>query len=333
MSKIYPKISIVLPVLNSVETMEKALLSVFNQHYEPIELIILDAGSTDGTVDIIKHYQDRIAYWHSKPDGSTGLAINMGLKLATGELVGQLMADDWFEPGTFKAIAEAYLANQAVDMVSCGGRFVYFDDYHQAYCTKLSYETPAQLSMTLKNMCYGIPAMSSRFITKAYINRIGYLDALDEQGKHNYSADREYLIRAALLGCRNVIVNHLGHSYFIHQKSATFGNNYGNQIKIFHEHLNLIKKYECQYPEAMKKRSFFQQWYAHQSVRLCISLLMMGEGKQAFTAMKDGWQKTGPRWLLSLIALPIQRIYKKLVPFLRSFLLACPYKKECSTKT
>jgi glycosyltransferase involved in cell wall biosynthesis len=307
-----PCISVIIPVLNSAKTIEKALLSVLFQDYEPIQLIVLDAGSTDGTVDIIKRYQDKIAYWHSKRDGSPGLAINMGFKQATGDLVAQLMADDWFEPGTFKLVAEAYRVSPEVDMVSCGGRFVYFDEKKQAEVTKRIYIKPSELEINLKNACYGMPALSSRFIAKRYIDRIGDFDTLDEQGKHNFSVDREYVIRAAVLGCENKIIPHLGHTYFMHEGSATFGSNRANQLKILKEHLVIVKKYLNQYPEALKHRSFFKQWYAHQSVRLFAFQLMQADFRLAVATLKDGMAVSAWRWVYCLIELPVQWIWKKL---------------------
>src|SRR5690242_986329 len=88
-----PKVSVIIPVLNAQKSLEKAICSVLEQNYHNLELIILDAGSTDGTLDIIKHYEPFIYYWHSKPDGSAYHAINLGIERSTGELIAQLMAD------------------------------------------------------------------------------------------------------------------------------------------------------------------------------------------------------------------------------------------------
>src|SRR3989344_1132608 len=111
-------ISVVIPVRNGEKTIEKAILSVINQKYDPIELIILDGGSTDGTLDIIKKYQSQIFYWHSQADGSSGLAINIGIQKATGDWIVQLMADDWFEPGIFHAVAHEAMNDLSVDVIS-----------------------------------------------------------------------------------------------------------------------------------------------------------------------------------------------------------------------
>lgn len=93
---IQPKISVVTVCYNAAATIEKTMLSVINQTYENIEYIIIDGGSTDGTVDIIKKYADRIAYWVSEPDKGIYDAMNKGIKVATGEWINFIGADDVF---------------------------------------------------------------------------------------------------------------------------------------------------------------------------------------------------------------------------------------------
>ena len=123
----HPKISIIMPVLNRGDMIEKAIVSVINQQYPQTELIILDGGSTDNTLDIIKRYENHIAYWHSQHDGSAPLATNIGIGKSTGDLIALLMSDDVYEPGLFHRIAEAYAAYPDVDIYTCAGRLVEVD--------------------------------------------------------------------------------------------------------------------------------------------------------------------------------------------------------------
>lgn len=90
------KISVVTVCYNAVQTLEKTMLSVLNQTYPDIEYIIIDGGSTDGTVDIIKKYADRLAYWVSEPDKGIYDAMNKGIKVATGEWINFMNAGDRF---------------------------------------------------------------------------------------------------------------------------------------------------------------------------------------------------------------------------------------------
>lgn len=93
---INPKISVVTVCYNAVKEIEKTILSVLNQTYPNIEYIVIDGGSTDGTVDVIKKYVDRLAYWVSEPDKGIYDAMNKGIKVATGEWIGFLNAGDWY---------------------------------------------------------------------------------------------------------------------------------------------------------------------------------------------------------------------------------------------
>ena len=88
------KISIITVSYNAVTTIEQTISSVVNQSYPDIEYIIIDGGSTDGTVDVIRKYEDRIAYWVSEPDGGIYAAMNKGISVATGDYVYFLGADD-----------------------------------------------------------------------------------------------------------------------------------------------------------------------------------------------------------------------------------------------
>ena len=91
-----PKISIITVVYNAVRTLEETILSVINQNFENYEYIIIDGGSTDGTVEIIKKNQDKITLWISESDGGIYEAMNKGVSLSRGEWIYFLGADDLF---------------------------------------------------------------------------------------------------------------------------------------------------------------------------------------------------------------------------------------------
>ena len=89
-----PLISVVTVSYNAVSTIEQTIISVLNQMYSNIEYIIIDGGSTDGTVDIIKRYDDKIAYWRSEPDRGIYDAMNKGILQAKGEWIYFIGASD-----------------------------------------------------------------------------------------------------------------------------------------------------------------------------------------------------------------------------------------------
>ncbi|WP_435548189.1 glycosyltransferase family 2 protein [Desulfobacterium sp. N47] len=90
------KVSIITATLNNAKYIEACIQSVINQDYKKIEYIIIDGGSTDGTVDIIKNYEKYISTWISEPDCGVYDGMNKGIRLATGDIVGILNSDDFY---------------------------------------------------------------------------------------------------------------------------------------------------------------------------------------------------------------------------------------------
>lgn len=102
------KITIVIAVYNMAGTLERSITSVLNQTYQNKELIVMDGGSTDGTVSIIKKYASKLKYWVSAPDKGPSDAISKALSYADGTLIGFLGADDWYETYALELVAKAY---------------------------------------------------------------------------------------------------------------------------------------------------------------------------------------------------------------------------------
>lgn len=109
----WPKISIVTPSFNQAQFLERTILSVLNQNYPNLEYIIIDGGSADGSVEIIKKYEKYLAYWVSEPDEGQGNAINKGFHKSTGEILAWLCSDDIYLPESLTAIAPLFTKNRA----------------------------------------------------------------------------------------------------------------------------------------------------------------------------------------------------------------------------
>ena len=115
-----PKISLITPSYNQGQFIEQTIDSVLSQNYPNLEYIIIDGGSTDETVEIIKKYEKHLKYWLSEPDRGHCHAINKGLKHCTGNIFNWLNSDDYYEPGTLLKVADSFMENNNIHLV--GGR-------------------------------------------------------------------------------------------------------------------------------------------------------------------------------------------------------------------
>jgi len=111
------KISIITAVYNNIDTISEAIESVLSQTYDDLEYIIIDAASTDGTVDIIKQYQDKISIFVSEPDNGIYDGLNKGIALATGDVIGFLHSDDLYQHNRVIGVVAEAFKNYQVDSV------------------------------------------------------------------------------------------------------------------------------------------------------------------------------------------------------------------------
>lgn len=120
-------ISLVTACLNAGKTIERTLRSIEAQCYPALEYIIVDGGSTDGTLDIVERYRHIVTKVVSEKDKNVADAINKGFRGARGEIYCYLNADDCFEPGAFEVVARAFAEDPSVDVVTGGCRRVFAD--------------------------------------------------------------------------------------------------------------------------------------------------------------------------------------------------------------
>ena len=106
------KISVVVPILNPGKRGITRMIKSFIEHdYHDKELIIIDGGSTDGTLEVIKRFEKYIAYWISEPDGSVYEAFNKGIRKATGDFISFCGGTDFYQFDAFQVAADAYAKN------------------------------------------------------------------------------------------------------------------------------------------------------------------------------------------------------------------------------
>ena len=157
-------ISIVTIVFNDVEHIEQTITSVLSQDPKNLEYIIIDGGSTDGTVDVIRKYEDAIAYWSSQKDNGIVDAFNKGIKKATGDITGLVNSGDFLEPDTLKKVSEVFESSNA-DIIY--GDMQYWEKQHKEYIYKANH------SLLARFMSLNHPAV---FVRKEIYNQYGLFD-------------------------------------------------------------------------------------------------------------------------------------------------------------
>ena len=205
-----PKVSIITPSYNQALFLEQAIQSVLEQDYSNIEYIIIDGGSTDGSVDIIRKYDSHLAYWVSEPDRGQYDAQNKGLRCMTGNIWAWMNADDAYLPGAISQAVEwlNQHSNHEIVYADCmnvdeNGRYlrpIYTRDFNYA----------AMLTGS------GMVPTGSTFFRRKVVDQIGEFDET-----LHYVGDIDYLFRAGEI-CKFGHVPEMWSLYRIHPDARTW---------------------------------------------------------------------------------------------------------------
>ena len=165
-----PKISIVTPSYNQGRFLEETILSVLNQNYPNLEYIIIDGGSTDNSVEIIKRYEKHLNYWISEPDRGQIHAINKGFRKCTGGVAAWINSDDIYMPGVFKIVSGYFKENPGIDML---------------YGNQVNINEKGEVFRALRSLKFSRVAILSRgeaisqpatFFRRKILEEVGYID-------------------------------------------------------------------------------------------------------------------------------------------------------------
>ena len=175
-------VSIITVSYNSEKTISMTLESVAKQTYRPIEYIVVDGASTDGTIDLIKGCS-AVSKWVSEPDGGIAEAFNKGIALATGEWIGIINSDDWYE---FDAVANVMAHVDTADLIHGPVRYWDGDTPKEIYCPN---QDELKREMTINH--------PSVFVRRSVYDALGGFDV-----SYRYAMDYEFLLRALASGYR-----------------------------------------------------------------------------------------------------------------------------------
>lgn len=187
-----PLVSIVTPSYNQAEYLEAALLSVLRQDYPHLEYIVIDGGSTDGSLEILARYGERLAFWTSEPDRGQADAINKGLKMAQGGIVAWLNSDDMYVAGAVRQAVQALIAHPHAGMVYGDGLMI---DAYGRLLDKHRYRQNDLMDL----LGWQVLLQPATFMRRAALEQAGYLTE-----DYHLILDHELWIRIA---ARNDIVH------------------------------------------------------------------------------------------------------------------------------
>lgn len=182
-----PLVTIFTIVQNHKDTLPQAIMSVLDQSYPNIEYIVIDGASTDGTLEVIKRFDDKIDLWISEPDSGTSDAFNKAVTMAKGDLIFPLAADDWIDHDLIKVAVETFLSSDA-DFVF--GDMVMYNNGDQVAVYKGD-------KNYAKSLMSGDPHFNSAtmVVKKECYQKVGLMDLT-----YKYVADYEWVVRLHLNG-------------------------------------------------------------------------------------------------------------------------------------
>ena len=188
-----PLVSVVTPSYNQAAFLEQTLRSVLDQDYPSLEYLVVDGGSNDGSVEIIKHYADHLAWWVSEKDRGQAEAINKGLARAKGEYVAWLNSDDYYLPGAVRSAVEVLEARP--DLALVHGDVLAVDAAGKT--TKVLRYADWGLEGL---MCFNIIGQPSVFMRRSALEHAGYLDL-----SYHYMLDHQLWLRMGQQGAMQYV--------------------------------------------------------------------------------------------------------------------------------
>ena len=261
-----PLVSIITACLNGVQFVEQAIQSVLAQDYPNFEHIVIDGGSTDGTLEVVAKYP----HLHVVSETDDGLydAFNKGIGLAKGEIIGILNSDDFYEHNVFSKIVQCFVEDQGLDTV-CGGAIIVESNKHGNIDRGEELCSTRYTGLSLEIATLGIPITNARFFRRRVFKRCGLFDT-----RYQIASDRDFLIRATLSGIRNRSLDFPVYFYRRHAGSLTINRTGHMSEQIKEEYFSIAEKY-LQLQEVPKEaRRILARWHLTEACQGATSALV-----------------------------------------------------------
>lgn len=279
-----PLFSIITPCLNRAEFIVEAVESVLAQNYQNFEHIIIDGGSTDGTLEILRRYPHlRIV---SESDKGMYDAINKGLELARGDVIGLLNSDDLYEANQFNGVAKEFV-NESVQSVV--GRAMVFITHPDGFAEIVGNFSPKSASL-LELSTMGSPFFNAWFFRKSVFEKIGVFNT-----SYSIVADRDFMLRFALAGLKYEVLDASIYQYRQHASSMTFDITDQKLQRIIDEHIIMTGAYLEQKSLPIEARNLIRKLRTRDTLEMAVrSLKKMNFPKFAYYSWRG--IEYGPLW-------------------------------------
>lgn len=248
------KISIVTPTFNSKRTVERTILSVIAQRSTVnLEYIIVDGGSTDGTLDLLKQYQTEIDLLISEPDHGPYDAMNKGISAASGEVIGIINSDDWYNEGALQQVMQTFEQDATVDVVYSPVE----NYYEEVYVARFM---PGRLDKLPIRFTLNHP---SCFIRKSVYQQFGLYNT-----QYQISADHDLLLRLYMAGCNFRYIASPLASYSLNGLSSS--TKLADRMQLIWESWQIGGTYVEQLPAPMQRerQQAYIAWVLHEMIAL-----------------------------------------------------------------
>lgn len=234
---IYPKLSIILPVFNGEQYIEKSIQSIINQKYPNLELIVVDGGSYDNTLNILNDYKDVISIFISEKDFGLYHALNKGILASTGSYIGWINADDLYLDNALLTVGEALAKNETIDLLYGEGERI-----DAKGCSfGLNGAIPYNKSILLNKYDY-IPSQAC-FFKKAALAQVGLFDT-----SFKWAGDWDLWKRFSIQdNIKIVFLNQILGAWRLHRETLSYGGGSKEYMLKFRETYKSLKKHKTHF--------------------------------------------------------------------------------------
>jgi glycosyltransferase involved in cell wall biosynthesis len=300
-----PKITLITIVRNGAAFIENCLLSVINQGYQNLEYIVLDGASTDGTQSIIEKYRHNISIYYSRPDEGAYDATLQALAMATGDIIGFVMADDWLNDGALSEIAGLYRQKPDSDIFCFGMQEFRLMPNGNRTSQRIYCDPFSSNFMLLDGMyCQGI----NRFYSSRIIKEEGYF----RQDLYPNLADRDLYMRLGLRGLNKAWTNKILYNFLVHSGSNSTGGNAEKFTRFLDETVKIATDYLKSDKITPTQISQLKDWYCFNTLRSIWYTLKAKRPLEALTKLISVLSKYPVRTIKNILFWRMPKGYKHL---------------------